>query len=60
MLLSRSKGLLTSQIVIEESGLETISIMAFGTLFPRGSRYLSIQELGLKDHIYYGRWGLNP
>ena len=26
----------------------------------RGSRYLIIQELGLKDHDYYGFWGLSP
>ena len=28
--------------------------------FPRGSRYLTIKELGLKDHDYYGSWSLNP
>ena len=27
---------------------------------PRGSRYLVIKELGLKDHDYYGFWDLNP
>ena len=27
---------------------------------PRGSRYLIIKELGLKDHDYYGFWGLSP
>ena len=27
---------------------------------PRGSRYLIIKELGLKDHDYDGFWGLSP
>ena len=27
---------------------------------PRGSRYLIDKELGLKDHDYYGFWGLSP
>ena len=27
---------------------------------PRGSRYLIIKELGLKDHDYSGFWGLSP
>ena len=27
---------------------------------PRGSRYLIMKELGLKDHDYYGFWGLSP
>ena len=27
---------------------------------PRGSRYLIIKELGLKDQDYYGFWGLSP
>ena len=26
----------------------------------RGSRYLIIKELELKDHDYYGFWGLSP
>ena len=26
--------------------------------YPRGSRYLTIKELGLKDHEHYGFWGL--
>ena len=25
---------------------------------PRGSRYLVVMELGLKDHSYYGFWDL--
>ena len=29
-------------------------------VFPRGSRYLIIKELGLKDHDYCGFWGLSP
>ena len=31
----------------------------FGPL-PKGSRYLVIKELGLKDHDNYGFWGLSP
>ena len=27
---------------------------------PEGSRYLIIKELELKDHDYYGFWGLSP
>ena len=27
---------------------------------PRGSRYLIIKELRLKDHNYYGFWDLSP
>ena len=27
---------------------------------PRGSRYLLIKELGLKDRDHYGIWGLSP
>ena len=29
-------------------------------MYPRGSRYLIIKELGLKDHDYYGLGGLSP
>ena len=29
-------------------------------MFLRGSRYLIVKELGLKDHIYHGFWDLNP
>ena len=29
-------------------------------LWPRGSRYLLIRELGPKDFDYYGFWGLSP
>ena len=31
-----------------------------GTIYPRGSRYLILNELGLKDHDYSGFWDLNP
>ena len=31
-----------------------------GCRLPTGSRYLIIKKLGLKDHDYYGFWGLNP
>ena len=27
---------------------------------PKGSRFLIIKESGLKDHDYYGFWGLSP
>ena len=30
------------------------------TILPRGSRYLIIKELGLKDHDDYGFGGLSP
>ena len=36
-------------------GLEYINIT-----YRRGPRYLIIKELGLKDHDYYGFWGLSP
>ena len=30
------------------------------TMSPRGSRYIIIRDLGLKDYDYYGFWGLSP
>ena len=38
----------------------TISALLDQSIFPRGSRYLIIKELGLKDHDYYGFCGLSP
>ena len=45
------------QIVLNRSDLTR---MQLSSTVPRGSRYLSIKELGLKDHDYYGFWGLSP
>ena len=43
-----------------EQGSSKPWCMVYGRIYgiPRGSRYLIIKELGLKDHDYYGLWGL--
>ena len=41
-------------------GSEKFFFCKLGVLFPRGSRYLLIQELELQDHYYYSFWDLIP
>ena len=36
------------------------SLLGFQLTEPRGSRYLTSKELGLKDHDYCGFWCLSP
>ena len=36
------------------------SLAGLELVYPGGSRYLIIKELGLKGHDYYGFWGLSP
>ena len=43
-----------AQVLVEDESLEHL-----GRCLPRGSRYLIIRDLGLKDHDCYGFWGLN-
>ena len=43
-----------------QEGLNNITCTLWIFNMPRGSRYQVIKEFGLKDHDYYGFWGLIP
>ena len=56
-MLNRSEGLHSA---CRSTGSQ-VAVMYEAVLFyPGGSRYLTIKEFGLKDHDYYGFWGLSP